>query len=394
MKESKEKLNMRSGTAAVLIIATLLIAGSLIFIAAQPGEDLSDNEGTLGDAAPYVLQLSDIDTHSRTGNAIVIDSLSAAGKTNINAAGAVTLSGMVDGEIALYIEGIGVEAFKGTGITSIDLRSGLESDGMGLLHVGAGAFKDCIELQSVIVGDTVEDFGAGAFEGCVKLSMTLPVKGGPLDHVGSHLEMTFGTGCFNDAVFFDFDSNVSTFFKGLEYSEDGGSTWVPFEPFISTNWKPSDPSDAFKIRPVWEEGKMIKFKSGLSGVNDVEIMKIVGSEFTLSSAYQQACAGAKPSLPLNYFESNNLNRVIYYWANEDTGEKFAFGANFEMVDDVTFTVAPGDGWSIKPGGDESNKKDGPFGLDGPFFWLLVLLIIILLAILAAYMISKRRKQQD
>ncbi len=137
----KKESNMKKVLLSLVLAIALIVCGAS-FVACDPDEEPSggsaDFEYTLSDDQSYYI-LTDVTTLRNT--AVVVPE---------------TYNG-------LPVKEIGQEAFGSSGLTSIEISSGVTS-------IGKRAFSSCSKLTSVTIPSSVTSVGDSAFGGCTRLT--------------------------------------------------------------------------------------------------------------------------------------------------------------------------------------------------------------------------------
>jgi hypothetical protein len=336
-------------------------------------------------------------------------------------------------EIGAGVTEIGVGVFSGcTGITSIEIGPGVEK-------ISDGAFKGCTNLASITVTGTyfkvlngalfeLDDYGdpvklvsfpakgtladgkytpgtpsfdlsvmptvkfiAGyAFDGTNLGEFVVPVLGDQMHPEGSEHTISFGENALGSKfVFIVWKFDTPGFdmwaYKGADDKWKSAQTFIDPDPYAI--------AEAFEITPLWHKGYEVIYK--LVDGTTVSTLKVIINDADITEEKPFKVGMGYNGL-FDYMEGSKKWYAVGWTADvgDDLTKVWMKGEVFELTGNVTFTVASGaDGWSTNPEGKEDDGGNtGPFGIGGPFMWLLLLLVIILLSILAAYLVSKRRRQ--
>lgn len=106
----------------------------------------------------------------------------------------ITIPAEIDGK---DVSELGVEAFKGKGMTEVVISDGIKS-------IGMATFSKCVNLQNVIIPNSVTGIAIGAFSECISLTeVTIP------DSVSVFMDFVF-SGCSNLSIVHIPDSIVIT----------------------------------------------------------------------------------------------------------------------------------------------------------------------------------------
>jgi len=235
---------------------------------------------------------------------------------------------------------------------------------------------------------TVKFIAGYAFDGTNLGEIVLPVLGDQMHPEGLEHTISFGENALGSKfVFIAWEPNTPGF-KGWAYHN--GIEWKSAQLFVDPD--PYAVFPAFEITPLWHKGYEVIYK--LVDGTTVSTLKVIINDADITEE-KPFTVGMGYNGLFDYMEGSKKWYAVGWTADVGDPEKvWMKGEVFELAGNVVFTVASGsDGWSTNPEGKEDDGGNtGPFGIGGPFMWLLLLLVIILLSILAAYLVSKRRRQ--
>lgn len=211
--------------------------------------------------------------------------------------------------IGKNVKAIGEEAFRGFGITSIEIPEGVTS-------IGICAFLDCENLTSISIPEGMKTIGVGAFEGCISLTaVTIPSS---VTEIGDHAFWNV------PAVVTLYPENIGTWFQNNDAIREvilaEGVKTIAAEAFLGCSALESITIPA----SVVEIGE-----NAFSNLNALATLKLyckeVGDWFSGSSILKEVTIGdLAESIPANAFSDCSAL------------EKVSLGRNIKSIGDYAF----------------------------------------------------------